>query len=189
MRSGGTEQVSLRVINPKVFHYLLDLWIMHKFGHYLGINVMGKVGDRLSYFIAIGIMVNTADKLSVNLYKITHSVSRTNNYEKLLTMFNDTLQGKANHLGIFCGGTPQFLEDRRRGLYSYEALHSRLVESRFIKEGLQDYSGPVMRLERLSLEEIFVLLSRVLAIHSTHYDYQSSLTETDLKEFRQRSLR
>lgn len=64
---------------------------------------------------------------AVNLYKITNSVSRQSNYEKLLTMFNDTMQGKAEHLGIFVGGTPQFVEDERRGLYSYEALRSGLL--------------------------------------------------------------
>ncbi|MFX1252111.1 MAG: ATP-binding protein [Promethearchaeota archaeon] len=120
---------------------------------------------------------------AVNLYKITHTISRTNNYEKLLTMFNDTMQGKASHLGIFVGGTPQFLEDRRRGLYSYEALHSRLMESRFVKEGLQDFSSPVIKLERLSLEEIFVLLTRVMNIHTLHYAYESNLTDEDLKDF------
>jgi hypothetical protein len=98
-------------------------------------------------------------------------------------MFNDTMQGKASNLGIFVGGTPQFLEDRRRGLYSYEALHSRLMESRFVKEGLQDFSSPVIKLERLSLEEIFVLLTRVMNIHTLHYTYESNLTDEDLKDF------
>ncbi|MHA2245550.1 MAG: ATP-binding protein [Candidatus Hodarchaeales archaeon] len=120
---------------------------------------------------------------AVNLYKITHTQARTSNYEKLLTMYNDTMQGKAEYLGIFVGGTPQFLEDRRRGLYSYEALHSRLVESRFTKNGLRDISGPVIKLERLSLEEIFVLLTRVMNVHALHYKYEAFLTNDDLQEF------
>ncbi|MFX0016471.1 MAG: ATP-binding protein [Promethearchaeota archaeon] len=120
---------------------------------------------------------------AVNLYKITHTQSRTNNYEKLLTMYNDTMQGKAEYLGIFVGGTPQFLEDRRRGLYSYEALHSRLVGSRFTKNGLRDISGPIIKLERLTLEEIFVLLTRVMNIHALHYKYNPFLSNDELQEF------
>ena len=67
----------------------------------------------------------------VNLYKISNSVSRTANYEKLLAMFNDTMQGKSPHMAILMGGTPQFVEDERRGLYSYEALRSRLMDGHF----------------------------------------------------------
>ena len=121
----------------------------------------------------------------VNLYKITNSVSRQNNYEKLLAVFNDTMQGKAAHLGVVLGGTPQFLEDGNRGLFSYEALRSRLVESRFAKSGLQDNSGPVIRLQTLTHEEIFVLLARLLEVHSAHFSYQSSLTSAQIQSFMQ----
>lgn len=122
---------------------------------------------------------------AVNLYKITNTVSRQSNYEKLLTMFNDTMQGKAEHLGILMGGTPQFLEDSRRGLYSYEALRSRLAESRFAKDGLRDLSGPIIRLETLTHEEIFVLLTRLVEVHATHYGYEATLTPSDLQDFMQ----
>ncbi len=86
----------------------------------------------------------------VNLYKIPNRVSRENNYEKILSMFNDTLQGKAEGLAIIMGGTPQFLEDTRRGLYSYEALKSRLCDSRFSDMSFRNMLSPVIRLRRLS---------------------------------------
>lgn len=119
----------------------------------------------------------------VNLYKITNTVSRTANYEKLLMMFNDTMQGKAAHLAIFMGGTPQFIEDERRGLYSYEALRSRLLEGRFAGAGLRNLAAPVLRLEMLSNEEIFLLLQKLRTLHSTHYNYESSITDDYLLKF------
>jgi len=122
---------------------------------------------------------------AVNLYKITQTVSRTNNYEKLLAMFNDTMQGKAEHLGVLVGGTPQFLEDNRRGLYSYEAFRSRLAESRFAKDGLRDLSGPVVRLETLTHEEIFVLLQRLACVYEAHYRYECNLAAEDYRVFMQ----
>jgi len=119
----------------------------------------------------------------VNLYKITNKISRENNYEKILSMFNDTLQGKAEGLGIFLGGTPQFLEDNRRGLYSYEALKSRLTEGRFVSNKYKNLMGPIIRLERLSDDEIFALALRIHSLHQTYYEYEKSLNETDILEF------
>jgi hypothetical protein len=121
----------------------------------------------------------------VNLYKISNSIARTANYEKLLTMFNDTMQGKASHLAIFMGGTPQFVEDERRGLYSYEALRSRLVEGRFSREGIRNLASPALRLEMLSNEEILLLLQKLRALHSAHYGYESKLTDEQLISFMQ----
>ena len=121
----------------------------------------------------------------VNLYKITQTVSRQANYEKLLAMFNDTMQGKAENLGIFLGGTPQFLEDTRRGLYSYEALRSRLAESRFVHDGLKDTTGPIIRLQTLTQEEIFVLLTRLAYVFAAHYGTANALTTEDLQGFMQ----
>jgi hypothetical protein len=119
----------------------------------------------------------------VNLYKITNSIARTSNYEKLLTMFNDTMQGKASHLAIFMGGTPQFVEDQRRGLYSYEALRSRLTEGRFSSETFRNMAGPVLKLDMLSNEEIFLLLQKLRALHSGHYQYESKITDEQLVIF------
>jgi P-loop Domain of unknown function (DUF2791) len=125
---------------------------------------------------------------TVNLYKITHSVARESNYEKLLSMFNDTMQGKAERLGLFFGGTPQLLEDQRRGLFSYEALRSRLSESRFVREGLRDYSSPVLRLQTLTHEEIFVLLHRIAEVHAGHHATAMALADVDFTTFMQESV-
>lgn len=122
---------------------------------------------------------------AVNLYKISHSASRHTNYEKILSIYNDTMQGKAEHLGILFGGTPQFLDDNRRGLYSYDALRSRLEDSRLKSNGWISYSGPVIRLETLTNEEIFLLLSRLLEIYETHHDWNSNLEGVDLQNFMQ----
>lgn len=120
---------------------------------------------------------------AVNLYKITNSISRQSNYEKLLTMFNDTMQGKAEHLGIFVGGTPQFVEDERRGLFSYEALRSRLIEGRFAGNGYVNYTGPILKLEMLSNEEILILLQKLVNIHAQHFGYTPSITHEQIIQF------
>jgi hypothetical protein len=119
----------------------------------------------------------------VNLYKISNRQSRENNYEKVLAMFNDVMQGKASNLGIYMAGTPQFIEDERRGLASYAALKSRLAESRFAREGYTDSGSPVIRLDQLSREEIYVLLERLANIHAQHYDYPVHLGERELLAF------
>ena len=121
----------------------------------------------------------------VNLYKIPNSVTRQNNYEKILTMYNDTLQGKARYLGIIMGGTPQSIEDRRRGVYSYEALRSRLTQGRFAGEGLSDMLAPVIRLNPLTYEELLVLIEKLAEIHAGYFEYERSLSEDDLISFLQ----
>ena len=119
----------------------------------------------------------------VHLYKITHSISRQKNYDKILAMFNDTRAGGAEYLGIFMGGTPQFLEDKRRGLYSDEALRTRLTRTRFVENGLQDTSEPVIRLETLTSEDISQLLQRLTEVHAVHYKYKKTLSQSELREF------
>lgn len=121
----------------------------------------------------------------VNLYKISNTVTRNNNYEKLLTMFNDTMQGKSSGLGIYLCGTPQFVEDNRRGLFSYEALRTRLASTRFMQDGIRDMQSPVIYLDRLTNEEIYVLLMKVLNIHEQHYNYKSTVTDENLLRFMQ----
>lgn len=106
-----------------------------------------------------GLLV-TLDEL-VNLYKLTSSQARNSNYEQMLRILNDVLQGSASHLGFLMGGTPEFLMDTRRGVYSYEALQSRLAENTFARDGLVDMSGPVLRLSGLTPEDLFVLLVNV----------------------------
>ena len=97
----------------------------------------------------------------VNLYKLVNSRARNGNYEQILRIFNDVLQGSAAGFGVLMGGTPEFLIDTRRGLYSYEALQSRLAENTFARDGLIDLSGPVMRLSNLTPEDLFVLLTNI----------------------------
>ena len=97
----------------------------------------------------------------VNIYKIPNAISRQYNYEKILTMYNDTLQGKAKYLGIIMCGTPQAIEDRRRGVYSYEALRSRLATGKFAQAGARDMYAPVIKLEPLTVEEMLVLTEKL----------------------------
>ncbi len=125
----------------------------------------------------------------VNLYKITNRISRENNYEKILSMFNDTLQGRAPGLALLLGGTPQFLEDTRRGLFSYEALRSRLADSRFSGGEYRDLLGPVIRLRRLSDNELYALIARMTKLHGMHFRWTPRVTENELAEFLQESLR
>ena len=134
---------------------------------------------RLAGYTGMMIMV---DEL-VNIYKIPHSVTRQNNYEKILTMYNDTLQGKARYLGIIMGATPQALEDRRRGIYSYEALRSRLSEGKFSREGSRDLLAPVIRLEALTSEEMMVLCEKLADMHAGLYGYPRTISTGDLVTF------
>lgn len=119
----------------------------------------------------------------VNLYKITNRISRENNYEKLLSMFNDTLQGKAEGLALIFGGTPQFLEDTRRGLFSYEALRSRLSDGQFQKAGYKNLIGPVIRLRRLSDDELFALIARITNLYAENYNWTPRVTDEDMAAF------
>ncbi|MCP4217692.1 MAG: ATP-binding protein, partial [bacterium] len=97
----------------------------------------------------------------VNLYKLSNTQARRSNYEEILHMLNDSLQGTAYGLGILFGGTPEFLYDTRKGLYSYEALQSRLAANTFATGGLVDFTGPIIRLENLSPEDLYVLLTKL----------------------------
>ena len=119
----------------------------------------------------------------VNIYKIPQSITRNNNYEKILTMYNDTLQGKAQYLGILMSGTPQCVEDTRRGIYSYEALRSRLQEGKFSREGARDLLSPVIRLEPLSSEEMMVLCEKLADMHADLYGYPRSIGTQELVTF------
>ena len=134
---------------------------------------------RLAGYAGMMIMIDEI----VNLYKIPNSITRQYNYEKLLTMYNDTLQGKAQYLGILMGATPQAIEDRRRGVFSYEALRSRLAEGKFSREGARDLLSPVIRLEPLSPEEMMVLTEKLSSMHADLYGYEERLTEEDLAAF------
>ena len=119
----------------------------------------------------------------VNIYKIPNAISRQYNYEKILTMYNDTLQGKAKYLGIIMCGTPQAIEDRRRGVYSYEALRSRLASGKFTQVGARDMYAPVIKLEPLTAEEMMVLTEKLADMHANLYGYERTITDDDLMQF------
>ena len=121
----------------------------------------------------------------VNLYKIPNAITRQYNYEKILTMYNDTLQGKARHLGIIMGGTPTSIEDRRRGVFSYEALRSRLTQGRFAREDMRDMLAPIIRLQPLTYEELLVLIEKLAQIHAGYFGYEVRATTDDLVSFLQ----
>ena len=134
---------------------------------------------RLAGYSGMMIMI---DEL-VNIYKVPNSITRQYNYEKLLTMYNDTLQGKAKYLGIIMGATPQAIEDKRRGVYSYEALRSRLAEGKFSKPGARDLLAPVIRLDPITAEEMLILCEKLAEMHAGLYGYEQKITTDDLAAF------
>lgn len=159
----------------------------------LGVNIIITDDDWYEYIKLFAVFLQKAgysgmlvliDEL-VNIYKVPNSITRQYNYEKILTMYNDTLQGKARYLGLILCGTPQCMEDTRRGVYSYEALRSRLAEGRFGREGQRDMLAPVIRLAPLTSEELLVLTEKLADIHAGLYDYPPRLTQADLVQFLQ----
>ena len=134
---------------------------------------------RLAGYTGLFLMI---DEL-VNVSKIPNAITRQYNYEKMLAMYNDALQGKARYLGILMGATPQALEDKRRGVYSYEALRSRLAEGKFSRPGARDLLAPVIRLEPLTAEEMLILCEKLEDMHAGLYGYESRITTEDLAAF------
>ena len=157
----------------------------------LGVNVIITDDDWYEYLKLFAVFFRLAgykgmmimiDEL-VNIYKIPNSITRQYNYEKMLTMYNDTLQGKARYLGILMGATPQAVEDKRRGVYSYEALRSRLAEGKFSRPGARDLLAPVIHLEPLTPEEMLVLCEKLADMHADLYGYARRLGTDDLAAF------
>ena len=156
----------------------------------LGVNIVITDDDWYEYLKIFASFLKQAgyaglliliDEL-VNIYKIPNAVTRQYNYEKILTMYNDAMQGKAHYLGLILSGTPQCMEDPRRGIYSYEALRSRLAEGRFAGEH-RDLLSPVIRLEPLSYEELLILTEKLADIHATLYEYPQIVTQRDMVDF------
>lgn len=157
----------------------------------LGVNIIITDDDWYDYLKIFAVFFRMAgytgmmiflDEL-VNLYKIPNAITRQYNYEKLLAMYNDTLQGKARYLGILMGATPQAIEDKRRGVYSYEALRSRLAEGKFSRPGARDLLAPVIHLEPLTPEEMLVLCEKLTAMHADLYGYEKKPDTDDLTQF------
>ena len=117
---------------------------------------------------------------AVVLYKLQNRASRSNNYERLLTMFNDIMQGKSSYLSMYVCGTPEFIEDPNRGLFSYEALKSRLIQGKY-ENGYDNYLGPVINLRPLTKEEIYVLLRTIRDLHEQRYGYTSGVDDEKLQ--------
>ena len=157
----------------------------------LGVNVIISDDDWYEYLKLFAYFFRQAgysgllmlvDEL-VNIYKIPNAITRQYNYEKILTMYNDALQGKARYIGTIMCGTPQCVEDTRRGIYSYEALRSRLQEGKFSKQGEEDLLAPVIKLQPLTNEEMLVLSEKLAGLHSSLYGYETKLTDNDLADF------
>ncbi len=157
----------------------------------LGVNIIVTDDDWYDYIKLFAAFLKRAgydgmliliDEL-VNIYKIPNSITRQYNYEKILTMYNDALQGKAHHLGIIMSGTLQCIEDQRRGVYSYEALRSRLEQGRFGSDEHSDMLAPVIKLNPLSYEEMLVLTEKLADIHSELFGYERTLGQEELIAF------
>ena len=156
----------------------------------LGVNIVITDDDWYEYLKLFACFLKQAgyagmlvliDEL-VNIYKIPNAITRQYNYEKILTMYNDAMQGKAQYLGFILCGTPQCMEDPRRGVYSYEALRSRLAEGHF-SGNHKDLLSPVIRLQPLSHEEMLVLAEKLAQIHAELYAYTQIVTEQDMVDF------
>lgn len=119
----------------------------------------------------------------VNIYKLANTRARNSNYEQILRILNDSLQGTAGGLGFLLGGTPEFLMDTRKGLYSYQALQSRLAENTFARDGLVDLSGPVIRLANLMPEDIFILLGKLRHVYAFGEPEKYLVPDEGLKAF------
>lgn len=157
----------------------------------LGVNIIITDDDWYEYIKLFAAFLRGAgysgllvlvDEL-VNIYKIPNSITRQYNYEKILTMYNDTLQGRAKYLGIIMCGTPQCIEDTRRGVYSYEALRSRLSEGRFRREGVKDMLAPVIKLLPLTYEEMLVLIEKLADIHAGLFEYEQTISQEEMVNF------
>jgi hypothetical protein len=119
----------------------------------------------------------------VNIFKIAHTQTRQSNYEKILTMYNDVLQGKARHIGFLLGGTPQCIEDKYKGVFSYEALRSRLSAGHYASDDIKDMLAPIIRLDMLTHEEMYVLIEKLSGMHGQLFDYTPRLAHEDLVAF------
>ena len=156
----------------------------------LGVNIVITDDDWYEYLKIFAAFLKQAgyagmlvliDEL-VNIYKIPNAITRQYNYEKILTMYNDAMQGKARHIGFILCGTPQCMEDPRRGVYSYEALRSRLAEGHFSAEH-KDLLSPVIRLLPLTNEEMLILIEKLADIHAGLYEYKQIVNAQDMVDF------
>lgn len=143
-----------------------------------------KLFARFVKLAGYGGFVVCLDEL-VNLYKLANTQARKSNYEQILRILNDSLQGTADNLGFVLGGTPEFLMDTRKGLYSYEALQSRLAENTFAGNGIVDFTHPVIRLASLSQEDLYVLLTKIRHVFAAGDANKNLLSDVEIQGFMQ----
>jgi hypothetical protein len=128
-----------------------------------------------------GFMINLDE--AINLYKISTSVMREKNYEKILSIYNDCFQGKVSNLFINFAGTHEFLENQRRGLFSYDALKTRLSINKYETSTIRDFAQPVLKLLPLDHNEIFVLLKKLKAIFDYNYKTMILIADEEIHQF------
>jgi len=128
-----------------------------------------------------GFMINLDE--AINLYKISTSVMREKNYEKILSIYNDCFQGKVSNLFFNFAGTKEVLENERRGLFSYHALKSRLETNKFETAEIRDFAQPVIKLLPLNHNEIFVLLKKLKAIFDYNYKVSTNISDDEIQSF------
>jgi hypothetical protein len=133
-----------------------------------------------------GFVINLDE--AINLYKLAQSQTREKNYERILSIYNDCMQGRAKSMFVNFGGTRRFLEDERRGLFSYEALKGRLSFGTFEETEFVDFSQPVIYLKPLAQEDIFTLLSKLKTIFEQHYGAAVPCTRGHITRFMEGQL-
>lgn len=141
-----------------------------------------KLMARFTRLAGYGGLLVCLDEM-VNLYKLSNTRAREANYEQILRILNDVLQNPPEGLGVLMGGTPEFLSDPRRGLYSYPALQRRLTENTFARAGLVDYTGPVLKLGSLSQEELYVLLQKLRLVYASGDESRQRIPDAGLTAF------
>ncbi|MDR1569882.1 MAG: ATP-binding protein [Oscillospiraceae bacterium] len=157
------------------------------------LNVRTMIGDDnwyealklfASFLVKVGYkgLLVLVDEL-VNLYRIPFRVTREYNYEKMLSMYNDALQGKARNIGFIMVSTPQSMEDGEKGIFSYEALRSRLSDGRFADHESNDLLSPIIRVNPLTFEELFVLMEKLAQIHQNLYNYKKDIDDEEYIAF------
>ncbi|ACB85104.1 ATP-binding protein [Natranaerobius thermophilus] len=151
--------------------------IINDDNYYGYLKVIAKFVNQIGYS---GLVINLDE--AVNLYKITHSLARNKNYEMILTIYNDIFQGDVENLYITFSGTPEFLEDERRGIYSYRALQRRLRPG-FQDAEFQDLKEPVIKLKPISANETLALLMNLRDIHAAHYKYNPIVSDEEIKNY------
>ena len=152
--------------------------IIHDLNYYDMLKNFCKLFVTMGYS---GFMINLDEV--INIYKISTSVMREKNYEKILTIYNDCFQGKVSHLFFNFAGTRDVLENQRRGFYSYDALKTRLETNKFETAEIRDFAQPVIRLFPLNHNEIFVLLQKLKAIFDFNYKSEIDITNEEIHQF------